>query len=130
MNFNARQWASASLSKKYRKILYHDHRFCLRALSKGIYNILLTIFIGILNIIYKDRGSGVKFAKLFNEIVELFPERKLNQLQDLILGKKSNKQKNKLIYMHKMSLLELCIFNFYFLDCIDFSNIMYYLTSL
>lgn len=37
---------------------------------------------------YKDRGAGVMFAKLFNEIAELFPERKLNRLQDLILGKK------------------------------------------
>lgn len=91
MNFNARQWTSASLSKKSRKILYHDHR-----LSKGIYNILLTIFIGILNIFYKDKGSGVMFAKLFNEVVELFPERKLNQLQDLTIGKKQNKQKTNL----------------------------------
>lgn len=95
MNFNARQWASASLSKKSRKIVYHDHRFCLRTLSKGIYNILLTIFIGILKIFYKDRGAGVLFAKLFNEIVELFPERKLNRLQDLILGKKKQKKTHK-----------------------------------
>lgn len=36
------------------------------------------------------------FAKLFNEIVELFPERKLNQLQDLTIGKKQNKQKTNL----------------------------------
>lgn len=96
MNFNARQWTSTSLSKKSRKILYHDHRFCLRTLSKGIYNILLTIFIGILNIFYKDRGAGAMFAKLFNEVVELFPERKLNQLQDLTIGKKQNKQKTNL----------------------------------
>lgn len=36
------------------------------------------------------------FAKLFNEIAEQFPERKLRRLQDLILGKKKkpNKQKN------------------------------------
>lgn len=59
-----------------------------RTLFKGIYNINLTIFIGILNMFYKDRGAGVMFAKLFNEIAELFPERKLNRLQDLILGKK------------------------------------------
>lgn len=44
---------------------------------------------------YKDRGAGVRFAKLFNKIAELFPERKLDQLQDLILGKqKKNKQNN------------------------------------
>lgn len=40
---------------------------------------------------YKDRGAGVMFAKLFNDIAELFPERKLDRLQDLILGKKQNK---------------------------------------
>lgn len=87
MNFNARQWTSASLSKISREILYHDHRFCLRTLSKGIYNILLTIFIGILNIFYKDRGKGAMFAKLSNDLAETFPERKLDRLQALILGK-------------------------------------------
>lgn len=46
-----------------------------------------------MKIFYKDRGAGVLFAKLFNEIVELFPERKLNRLQDLILGKKKKHQK-------------------------------------
>lgn len=36
---------------------------------------------------YKDRGAGGMFAKLFNELAEMFPERKLTRLQDLILGK-------------------------------------------
>lgn len=42
---------------------------------------------------YKDRGAGVRFAKLFNKIAELFPERKLDQLQDLILGKQKKPNK-------------------------------------
>lgn len=58
--------------------MYYDYRFCLRILFKGIYNIFFIIFIGILNIFYKDRGVGVMFVKFFNEIVELFFERKFN----------------------------------------------------
>lgn len=43
--------------------------------------------LGILNVFYKDKGAGAMFAKLFNDLAETFPEKKLNRLQDLILGK-------------------------------------------
>lgn len=35
-------------------------------------------FIGILNIFYKDRGKGVMFVKLLNDLVEMFFERKFD----------------------------------------------------
>lgn len=38
---------------------------------------------------YKDKGAGAMFAKLFNELAESFPEKKLIRLQDLILGKRN-----------------------------------------
>lgn len=83
---------------------------------------------------YKDRGAGVRFAKLFNKIAELFPERKLDQLQDLILGKQKKKQTKQhqkkppeiqTFIKIKLSFGTGFFFNFNCLDCVDFFNIVY-----
>lgn len=36
---------------------------------------------------YQDKGGSAVFAKLSNALAKEFPEEKLNQLHDLILGK-------------------------------------------
>lgn len=36
---------------------------------------------------YQDRGANAGFAKLSNALAKEFPEEKLNQIHDLILGK-------------------------------------------
>lgn len=58
-------------------------------ISGGIckYKILLTIFVGILNMFYQDRGASAVFAKLSNALAKEYPEENLNQLHGLILGK-------------------------------------------
>lgn len=40
--------------------------------------------VGNLGKLYLDRGAGVLFAKLFDELAEGFPKNKINRLQDLI----------------------------------------------
>lgn len=46
----------------------------------------LSIFVGILNMFYQDRGASAVFAKLSNALAKEFPEEKLNQLHGLVLG--------------------------------------------
>lgn len=39
------------------------------------------------NKIYKDRGAGIKFAKLINYLAKHFPHQKLDNLKLILLGK-------------------------------------------
>lgn len=56
---------------------------------KDTYILHFTINMSFLGLskIYLDGGTGLKFAKLFDDIAELFPEKKTRRLKDFIQSK-------------------------------------------
>lgn len=78
-----------------RRLRYLTHHYTMSKCIKQYREInlntkyFLTIFLGILNMFYQDRGASAVFAKLSNALAKEFPEEKLNQLHGLILGNTS-----------------------------------------
>lgn len=61
--------------------------------------------IGCLNEVYLGEGTGIKFAILFDELAENFPENKVRRLQDFIRCKINVKYVTGYMHYHNSKII-------------------------